>query len=117
MMTPSAPLSGTSTSAVIVNDLFFITKTQLSVNLPIPLNSSCELPLISNGRPASSALKRSTRRSSSGSTLYLAASMSQRRCNSCSFSGISLARSCAWVQSLLPSYNSQTSSSKAGSFP
>ena len=43
----------------------------------MPPNSSCELPLTSTGRPARSALKRSMRRSSSGSTLYLRASLSQ----------------------------------------
>ena len=45
----------------------------------MPPNSSCELPLISVGRPARSELKRSIRRSSSGSTLYLRASSHEQR--------------------------------------
>src|SRR3954471_16177657 len=66
-------------------------------------NSSCEFPFTSSGRPTSSALKRSMRRSSSGSTLYLRASWIQSCCSSASFSGISAARSCAWLQSVFVS--------------
>jgi glycosyltransferase involved in cell wall biosynthesis len=46
---------------------------------PMPPKSSCVLPWISVGRPAMSGLKRSTRRSSIGSTLYFVASMRKRR--------------------------------------
>jgi hypothetical protein len=35
-MTPSAPSSGTSTSAVIEYDLFFVFSTHHSVSLPMP---------------------------------------------------------------------------------
>ena len=56
---------------------------------PCPPNRSCELPRISCGRPARSGLKRSTRRSSSGSTSYLTASIRNSRWSSCSFSGCS----------------------------
>ena len=69
----------------------------------MPPKSSCELPLTSVGRPARSELKRSTRRSSSGSTLYLRASSMNSALSSSSFSGISAARSCAWLQSVLVS--------------
>ena len=100
MMTPLAPPAGTSTSAVTENDLFLMTTTLFSVSRPIPPKSSCELPRTSCGRPARSALKRSNRRSSSGSTPYLAASIRKSRCSSASFSGISFARSRAWVQSV-----------------
>ena len=79
----------------------------------MPPNRICVLPLISCGRPARSGLNRSNVRSSSGSTLYLAASIRNRRCSSASFFGFSFARSCACVQSLLVSYSSQTSSSNA----
>src|SRR3954452_23158687 len=44
-----------------------------SLRRPMPPKSSWELPFTSSGRPTSWALKRSTRRSSSGSTLYLRA--------------------------------------------
>ena len=81
----------------------------------MPPNSNCRLPLISCGRPAMSGLARSAKRSSSGSTLYLTASISHSRCSSCSFCGFAFARSFAWVQSVFVSYSSQTSSSKAGS--
>ena len=79
----------------------------------MPPNRICVLPLISCGRPARSGLKRSNVRSSSGSTLYLVASIRNSRCSSASFFGFSFARSCACVQSVLVSYSSQTSSSKA----
>ncbi len=65
----------------------------------MPPKSSCELPRTSSGRPARSALKRSKRRSSSGSTLYFRASSRKSCCSSASFSGCSAARSCACVQS------------------
>ena len=45
-------------------------------------------PRSSSGRPAISALNRSAARSSSGSTLYFAASISQRRCSSASLLGL-----------------------------
>ena len=79
----------------------------------MPPNRSCVLPLTSCGRPARSALNRSKVRSSSGSTLYLAASIRNSRCSSASFFGFSFARSRACVQSVFVSYSSQTSSSKA----
>ena len=85
------------------NDLFLMVTTLFSDSRPMPAYSVCVLPLISVGRPASSGTKRSICRSSSGSTLYLTASISHSRCSSCSFSGISFARFFACVQSLLPS--------------
>ena len=45
-------------------------------------------PRTSCGRPAMSGLKRSTRRSSSGSTLYLAASIRNSRCSSAQLLGL-----------------------------
>ena len=47
------------------------------------------MPWTSCGRPARSGLKRSKRRSSSGSTLYFAASLRKSCCSSASFSGLS----------------------------
>jgi hypothetical protein len=55
--------------------LFLVLTTLLSVSRPMPPKSSCEVPRTSTGRPTRSALKRSMRRSSSGSTLYLRASV------------------------------------------
>ena len=52
MITPSAPRAGTSSSEVTANDLFLMSTTLFSDSRPIPANSSCELPLISAGRPA-----------------------------------------------------------------
>ena len=103
MITPSAPSGGTSSSEVTANDLFLMSTTLFSDSRPIPANSSCELPLISVGRPARVGLMRSICRSSSGSTLYLTASISQSRCSSCSLSGFSFERSLDCVQSVLPS--------------
>ena len=80
----------------------------------MPPNRICVLPLMSCGRPARSALKRSNVRSSSGSTLYLVASIRNSRCSSASFFGFSFARSFACVQSVFVSYSSHTSSSNAG---
>ncbi|HEX6038674.1 hypothetical protein [Longimicrobium sp.] len=62
-----------------------------------------------SGRPASSELPRSATRSSRGSTLYFAASMSHSRCGSASVSGSAAAgsRACG------PSLGSRRSSSKA----
>src|SRR6478735_8810415 len=68
----------------------------------MPENSSCELPLMSWGRPAISGLMRSKPRSSNGTTWYFTASMSQSRCSSASLSGFSVARLLAWVQSSGP---------------
>ena len=65
----------------------------------MPLKRSWVLPRMSSGRPAISGLKRSNRRSSSGKTLYFDASSTKSICSSASFSGISLARSCACDQS------------------
>src|SRR4029453_2779426 len=115
--TPSAPEEGTTTSPVTAWDLFLMLTTEFSDSRPMPPNSSWELPLISIGRPAISALMPSAARSSSGSTLYLAASISQRRWSSCSLSGCSADRSRAWLQSLVVSYSSQRSSSNAGACP
>ena len=89
MITPSAPPSGTTSSAVIANDLFLFATTEFSDSRPMPPKRSCEVPRTSCGRPARSGLKRSKRRSSSGRTLYFAASIRKRRCSSCSFSGLS----------------------------
>ena len=54
----------------------------------MPPKRSWVLPLTSVGRPARSELKRSMRRSSSGSTLYLTASIRNSRCSSASLSGL-----------------------------
>ena len=54
----------------------------------MPPNSSWRLPRISWGRPARSALNRSTRRSSSGNTLYLPASSRNSRCSSAQLLGL-----------------------------
>ena len=79
-MTPSAPDGGTTTSAVMACDLFFVFTIELSVSRPMPPNRICRVPLISCGRPAMSGLARSAKRSSSGNTLYLTASISHSRC-------------------------------------
>jgi hypothetical protein len=105
---------GTTTWAVMAWDLFLMTTTEFSLSRLMPRNSSWDLPRMSWGRPARSGLSRSTRRSSNGKTLYLLASSRNSRCSSASFSGCSLARLWAWVQSSGP-YSSHTSSSKAGS--
>ena len=69
MITPSAPFSGTSISAVTECDLFLMLRTQFSDRRPMPPNRSWVLPLISTGRPAVSGLIFSINRSSIGSTL------------------------------------------------
>ena len=69
----------------------------------MPPNRSWVVPATGLGRPAISALKRSAKRGSSGSTLYLVASISNSRLSSASLSGISAARSWAWDQSLVVS--------------
>ena len=78
-VTPFAPPSGTSNCAEIACDLFLSARTTFSVRRPIPSNSSCDRPRMSVGRPAMSGLNRSMRRSSSGRTLYLTASIRKRR--------------------------------------
>ena len=88
-ITPSAPESGTSTSAVIEYDLFLVLMTAHSRSR-LPLKISWRLPWINSGRPAIWALPRSAKRSSSGITLYLAASISHSRCSSASLSGLLL---------------------------
>ena len=95
-MTPSAPVGGTTTSAVKACDLFLVLTIELSVSRPMPPNRICRLPLINCGRPARSGLARSANRSSSGSTLYLTASISHSRCSACSLSGFSFARFFDW---------------------
>src|ERR1700685_561624 len=82
MMTPSA-LSGAVMCAVTEHDLFLMLTTLFSDSRFMPGNSSCELPVISWGRPARSGFIRSAARSSSGSTLYLTASISHSRWSSC----------------------------------
>ncbi|CNV29507.1 Uncharacterised protein [Mycobacterium tuberculosis] len=57
-ITPSAPVSGTSTSAVTVCDLFLRLSTQFSDNRPMFENSTWVLPLMSTGLPARSGLMR-----------------------------------------------------------
>ena len=69
MITPSAPASGTSISAVTEWDLFLMLRTQFSDKRPMPPNSSWVFPLISTGRPAMSGLIFSATRSSIGNTL------------------------------------------------
>lgn len=103
MITPSAPDAGTSISAVTACDLFLMLSTEASVSRPIPPNSSWVLPRTSTSRPAMSALKRSMRRSSSGSTWCFRASASHSSLSSASFSGSSADRSRAWLQSVLVS--------------
>ena len=85
------------------NDLFLMLTTLFSDSRPMPAKKSCEVPRMRVGRPAAVGSRRSALRSSSGSTLYFAASMSQRRCSLASISGLSAARLCAWLKSLLPS--------------
>ena len=75
--------------------------TQFSLTR-MPSNSSWLLPRISVGRPAISELIRSKERSSSGTTLYFTASISQSRCSSASLPGFSAARLRDWVQSSGP---------------
>ena len=50
MITPSAPPSGTSTSAVIENDLFLMLTTLFSDSRPMPGKNSWEVP-VDEGRP------------------------------------------------------------------
>ncbi len=63
----------------------------------MPAKNSCELPRINVGRPAIDGSRRSALRSSSGTTLYLTASISHSRCKSASRSGCSAARLRAWL--------------------
>src|ERR1700738_790654 len=56
IITPSAPASGTSISAVTECDLFLMFRTQFSDRRPMPPKSSWVFPLISTGRPAVSGL-------------------------------------------------------------
>ena len=58
MMTPFAPPSGTTISAVTENDLFLMLMTPFSESRPMPAKSSCEFPRMSVGRPARSGLRR-----------------------------------------------------------
>jgi hypothetical protein len=88
-----------SISAVSACDLFLTVTTEYSVSRPMPANSSCVLPRMRVGRPAISGTNRSVPRSSRGSTLYLTASISHRRCSSRSRSGCSADTSWAWLQS------------------
>ena len=97
MITPSAPPSGTSTSAVTENDLFLMLTTLFSDSRPMPGKNSWEFPRIRVGRPAIAGSSRSEVRSSIGSTLYLVASISQSRCSLASISGCSAARLRAWL--------------------
>ena len=108
--------SGTVSWAVSENEVFLKMTTEFSVRRPMPENSSCRLPWMRVGRPAVSGRPRSTNRSSKGTTWYFTASMSHSRWSSCSLSGCWAARSWAWVQSVVVSYSSHTSSSKAGGF-
>jgi len=101
MMTPSAPASGTSISAMTACDWFLMFTTQFSDRRPMPPKSSWVFPLISVGLPAKSEFSRPAVSSSIGKTLQRVASMSQRRCSSWSFSGIWLDKSAAWVQSFV----------------
>ena len=68
-MTPSAPVVGTTISAVTEWDLFLRLRTEFSDRRPMLPNRIWELPLISTGRPAKSEFNRSAPRSSRGSTL------------------------------------------------
>ena len=52
MITPSAPPSGTSTSAVTENDLFLMLTTLFSDSRPMPGKNSWEFPRMRVGRPA-----------------------------------------------------------------
>ncbi len=61
MITPSAPDSGTSISAVTAWDLFLMLTTQFSDRRPMPPKRSWVLPLISTGRPAMSGFIRFAR--------------------------------------------------------
>ena len=54
MITPCAPPSGTSISAVTACDLFLMLTIELSERRPMPPNSRCRSPLTSVGRPATS---------------------------------------------------------------
>ena len=89
MITPSAPPSGTSTSAVTENDLFLMLTTLFSESRPMPGKNSWELPA-DQGRPPGhrrlEPLRRCGRRC--GSTLYLVASISHSRCSLASRSGV-----------------------------
>ena len=67
-----------------------MTTIEPSLKRDMPPNRTCDLPVMSCGRPARSALKRSKERSSSGSTLYFVASIRKSRCSSASFAGLLL---------------------------
>ena len=91
---PFAPPAGTSTSAVIVFDLFFTLRKTFSIIPVMPSASVSDVrPPIRSGRPTSAALMRSKTRSSIGSTWYFSASFMKRACISASFSGFFAARS------------------------
>ena len=72
MIVPLAPPSGTSTSAVIVFDLFLTLMKTFSIIPVMPSASVSDVrPPIRSGRPTMAALRRSNTRSSIGSTWYL----------------------------------------------
>ena len=103
MTTPCAPPSGTSISAVTACDLFLIDTIACSESRVMPPNSRWRSPLTSTGRPAISGISRSATRSSSGSTLFFVASITNSRWRWWSRSGSWAARSSACVQSALVS--------------
>ena len=98
MITPSAPPSGTSTSAVTENDLFLMLTTLFSDRRPMPGKNSCELPRISVGRPAIVGLEPlGAAVVDAAARCTWSASISHSRCSLASISGCSAARSCAWL--------------------
>ena len=100
MITPSAPFSGTTISAVTVWDLFLMLRTQFSHRRPMPPNRSWVSPLTSVGLPAVSGFIFSIH--PVVQRQYLVARQprsASSRCSSCSFCGFFLERSFAWLQS------------------
>ena len=89
MITPAAPRSGTSSSAVTECDLFLMLITAFSWSRRMPQTAAASLPLHDGGTAREAPIERSTLRSSSGNTLYFVASNSNRRCSSASLSGCS----------------------------
>ena len=69
MITPFAPDSGTTISAVTACDLFLMLTIEFSESRPMSPKRIWVVPRISTGRPAVSGFMRSATRSSSGSTL------------------------------------------------
>src|SRR6266550_4837092 len=113
---PSPPSEGISTSAVIVNELFFRSGAEPSGKATRGvLYTNVLRPAARLGLPVICSDNRSIERQSSGRTSWRAASAHQRSTNAFSFSGFFAARSSACEKSWSMRYSSPFALS--GSYP